>query len=557
MNLSCVQDLPTNQPQPVLGPTVKILTPADNASILDSTVINVDATSEKGVARVEIYVDYRTDSNRTFTTKPYRWKWDTRVLADSSLHKIYAVAYDNNGNRGNSSVVNVTTLIQASSLPPAPSGLDIVSMNSGGVTLRWQDNSDFETGFDIMLSADDGRNYTTVATVGADTIENTLSGNFDQSDIYLFRVRARAGVNVSGFSNGVKAQNIKELYAGGSFTSAGGIPANNLARWNGKVWSAVGSGTNSSVYALAVYNEKSTISFPLSYGKLYAGGLFTSAGGIPANRVATWDGRVWNSVGTGMNRTVYTFATVPVIEKSLLFAGGTFTTAGGVQTNSVAFWNGEMWSPWGSGMSDVEPAAVYSLKVLGGVLYAGGRFSLAGGIPVGNIARSSGVGWTNVGEGMNAPVLALGVYSNRVLAGGEFDSADGQQVNHLAQWDGTNWLQVGSGTNGTVYALQTVGGALHVAGQFTTVGGISASNIGRLTDSVWTNLAGGTNGPVFVIFDYMGGMYVGGDFTSAGSTSANSIARWDGVTWSAVGGGVNGVVRALANYSYWKWVIVP
>jgi hypothetical protein len=52
-------------------------------------------------------------------------------------------------------------------------------------------------------------------------------------------------------------------------------------------------------------------------------------------------------------------------------------------------------------------------------------------------------------------------------------------------------------------------------------------------------------------------MYVGGDFTSAGSTSANSIARWDGVTWSAVGGGVNGVVRALANYSYWEWVIVP
>ena len=43
-----------------------------------------------------------------------------------------------------------------------------------------------------------------------------------------------------------------DLYAGGDFTTAGGSAANNIAQWNGSSWSALGSGMNGSVYALAV-----------------------------------------------------------------------------------------------------------------------------------------------------------------------------------------------------------------------------------------------------------------------------------------------------------------
>ena len=58
------------------------------------------------------------------------------------------------------------------------------------------------------------------------------------------------------------------LYAGGSFTTAGGSAANCIAQWDGSSWSALGSGMNNIVYALAV-----------SGGTLYAGGWFTTAGG--------------------------------------------------------------------------------------------------------------------------------------------------------------------------------------------------------------------------------------------------------------------------------------
>src|SRR5258705_34815 len=42
------------------------------------------------------------------------------------------------------------------------------------------------------------------------------------------------------------------LYVGGFFTTAGGVAANYVAKWNGSSWSALGSGMNGSVYALTV-----------------------------------------------------------------------------------------------------------------------------------------------------------------------------------------------------------------------------------------------------------------------------------------------------------------
>jgi hypothetical protein len=58
-----------------------------------------------------------------------------------------------------------------------------------------------------------------------------------------------------------------DLYAGGRFTRAGGSEANNIAKWNGSSWMALGSGMNYGVSALAV-----------SGSDLYVGGAFTTAG---------------------------------------------------------------------------------------------------------------------------------------------------------------------------------------------------------------------------------------------------------------------------------------
>ena len=45
---------------------------------------------------------------------------------------------------------------------------------------------------------------------------------------------------------------ISDLYAAGYFTTAGGSAAYNIAKWDGSSWTALGSGMNSRVNALAV-----------------------------------------------------------------------------------------------------------------------------------------------------------------------------------------------------------------------------------------------------------------------------------------------------------------
>jgi hypothetical protein len=151
-----------------------------------------------------------------------------------------------------------------------------------------------------------------------------------------------------------------DLYAGGYFTTAGGVAANNIAKWNGSAWSPLGTGMSSRVYALAVIGTD-----------LYAGGDFTTAGGVNIGYgIAKWNGGAWSALGTGMDNAVLALA----VSGTDLYAGGYFTTAGGVAANNIAKWNGSAWSPLGTGVDGY----VYALAVSGTDLYAGGSFIFAG-----------------------------------------------------------------------------------------------------------------------------------------------------------------------------------
>jgi hypothetical protein len=77
---------------------------------------------------------------------------------------------------------------------------------------------------------------------------------------------------------------------GGDFINAGGSTASHIASWDGASWTKLGSGTDSSVLALAEHGDV-----------LYAGGEFTHAGSVPAAYMAAWDGTSWSTVGLGMN----------------------------------------------------------------------------------------------------------------------------------------------------------------------------------------------------------------------------------------------------------------
>jgi hypothetical protein len=258
-----------------------------------------------------------------------------------------------------------------------------------------------------------------------------------------------------------------DLYAAGGFTTAGGNPANYIAKWNGSSWSALGSGIGPYVSALAV-----------SGSDLYAGGAFTTAGGVLATNIAKWNGSNWSALGSGMDRPVLALA----VSGSDLYAGGYFTTAGAASAINIAKWNGSSWSALGSGTGGVGDLFVHALAVSGSDLYAGGSFTTAGGVLATNIAKWNGSSWSALGSGMAISgagmpyVHALAVSGSDLYVGGEFTSAGGIAATNIAKWDGSSWSAMGSGVGNPdsyqgVFALAVSGSDLYVGGNFTSAGG--------------------------------------------------------------------------------------
>jgi hypothetical protein len=276
------------------------------------------------------------------------------------------------------------------------------------------------------------------------------------------------------------------LYAAGDFTVAGGVPAGHIAKWDGSSWTPLGSAMSDpsdDVHALVVYDDGGGPA-------LYAGGSFTSAGGVPASNISRWDGLGWTSVGSGLDGFVFALAVHDEGGTPVLYAGGRFTSAGGVPASNIAKWDGSSWSALGSGMNN----DVYALAVYGdgesSALYAGGKFIIAGGVAAARVARWNGSSWAPLGSGMGgqgSTVEALVVHDDgggrALFAGGCFPTAGGVAVNHIAKWNGSSWAALGSGMNGTVYALAAhedgVGPALYVGGYYTLAGNAGDSYLAK------------------------------------------------------------------------------
>ena len=180
----------------------------------------------------------------------------------------------------------------------------------------------------------------------------------------------------SGMNGGVYAltlDGVGNLYAGGDFTNAGGVAANRIAKWDGNSWTNLGSGIDGYVWALEFDGS----------GNLYACGMFSHAGGVSANSVAKWNGSGWTNLGSGMDSFVVTVLSLACDGSGNLYACGAFTHAGGVAANRIAKWNGSAWLALGSGLGDYG----YSLAVTGTYVYAGGQFTNAGGVAANHVAE--------------------------------------------------------------------------------------------------------------------------------------------------------------------------
>jgi hypothetical protein len=183
--------------------------------------------------------------------------------------------------------------------------------------------------------------------------------------------------------------------------------------------------------------------------------------------------------GEGPGQEGGPYVSALAVSGGMLYAGGLFTSAGGKSANCIAKWNGSSWSPLGSGVSDGDAYGPYvsALAMSGSTLYAGGDFTTAGGSAANYIAQWNGSSWLALGSGMSngdygIDVSALAVSGSDVYAGGVFTTAGGSAANSIAQWNGTTWSALGSGIGGGVYALAVsgTGSDLYAGGSFDTAG---------------------------------------------------------------------------------------
>ncbi len=350
------------------------------------------------------------------------------------------------------------------------------------------------------------------------------------------------------------------LYVGGSFTNAGGIANTNFAKWDGTNWSSIGGGigyysnsTTPNVSAIVWHN-----------GQLYIGGNFTNAGPTPATNVAVWNGSTWASVGGGVGGVNDTVATLQFLGNDL-YAAGQFTTAGGVSALNIAHWNGTSWSALGSGLKGPAGSRpVNALALLGSDLYATGNFTNAGGVAAGRVAKWDGGSWSSIGA-LNGGGLRAISNSSSIYICGSFNLAarvvgNNLIANNVIRWDGADWNAVagkpGQGTYTFVQALGFGNDGLYAGGVFTTIGTASGSHIGRWDGTNWNALAEGISGSfngssalVRAIGAQGNNVFIGGNFSIAGTLPVENIAYWDGANWQTMGYGVDNSVNVIATDS--------
>jgi trimeric autotransporter adhesin len=286
------------------------------------------------------------------------------------------------------------------------------------------------------------------------------------------------------------------LFVGGFFDYIQSGYANAVAQWNGLNWDSVADGVQGASH-LAGTDCSDVESFAIYKGDLYMGGIFQYTGNnLRVNKISRWNGTIWSTVGSGMN--VNGGVSCLAVYNGNLYAGGSFDSAGGIPAKNIAMWNGTQWAAVGSGINSY---GVTALCVYNNVLYAGGSFDSAGGHKANNIAEWNGSAWSPVGAGVlpvnsSNGVFALTVYGPDLCVGGQFNNAGGASVNNIALWNGTSWSAVGSGVNGNINALTTYNGSLIAGGVFDTAGGVPANNIAQWISPLGINGLSDVSGEV-------------------------------------------------------------
>jgi len=393
----CKKNSPTeNTPIPTT-PVVSILSPTSSEVFGDSVAIQISATDDKGITKVEIYIDNQIPQGGTLIIPPYSFIWNTKSLPDSSAHLLYAKAYDADGNVSSTPVKNLIVVKF-----PSPSNLQVTAVTRTSVTLTWQNTNTRATMTVIERSTNATSSFVEVDSVVASVTTKSVTGVYSSDTVYYFRIYSKSMLARSSTTTAVTATvsgiSLRYLLAG---TSTSGV-----MRYSGStgIWSSANNGIGSNYPIMCLTRTPTGIVFAGTSG----GGLFRST-----DTASTW-------VHTSLpNNYIYC---VCFDNSGTIFCGS--NTNGGALYSSRD--NGDNWSlangAWTNKM-------VYSLAVTSSnVIFAGGL----------GVYRSTDHGFT-----WSAPLLTnVNPYALIANSSGYIFAGTGQSQSFRSTDNGNNWAQI-------------------------------------------------------------------------------------------------------------------
>lgn len=228
------------------------------------------------------------------------------------------------------------------------------------------------------------------------------------------------------------------LYMGGQFGTADGLLCSAIAEWSGARWLPVGPVVLDTgvvvpeIHAMTVWRDR-----------LIVGGSFTTRAGVPAQNIAAWDGTNWSPLpGLSLGPVTSLAAT-----DSLLYVGvGPYFIAPQTELpgeQPIYAWDGGQWLTLPAPLN----TGVRALLSTPTGLIVGSEFVAPDGGTVG-LARFDGSQWFTMGSGLRAPVgggvglgwncsaQALALMPDGLWVGGSFSLAGGKPSSRIARFEG-------------------------------------------------------------------------------------------------------------------------
>ena len=326
------------------------------------------------------------------------------------------------------------------------------------------------------------------------------------------------------------------LIVGGSFTQAGNVFTQNVAKLGPQGWEQMGAGLGSygqTVTALEVFDDGSG-------PKLYAAGGFSAYPGA-TSQVMRWNGSQWVAAGTGSSSTCISLAVYDDGSGPKLYAGGDNVGSSGGSRMSLTRLIAGAWVPVTASTNTYVNSMIAWNDGTGSKLYIGSGYSAPDGVKVWD-----GTTWSAM-PGSPSFIGSLCVYDDGT---GEALFAGGAFAGGVKRWNGSTWSVVGGG----IPASDLLRFAIHDDGSGTALYANSISQVMRLVNGAWVPVGTPFNNVITMLFSGDAGsgprLFVGGSFNQNASAFVSHFCAWDGSSYQipgpAPGFGVEGHVHAFA-----------